>query len=51
MRLALLSRDERGFTLVELRPGDPVPEDALRGLLHQALALGARDRRATRRTA
>ncbi len=44
----VLTGDGRQVRVVELRPGDRVPEDALRGLLHQALALGAR---ATRRRA
>ncbi len=37
----VLEGDGRQVRHVELRPGDPVPEDAIRALLHQALAVGA----------
>jgi len=41
----VLTGDGRQVRVVELRPGDPVPEDAIRALLHQALAVGAARRR------
>jgi hypothetical protein len=41
----VLTGDGRQVRHVELRPGDPVPEDAIRALLHQALAVGEARRR------
>jgi hypothetical protein len=38
----LLAGEGRQVRYVELRPGDRVPEDAIRALVHQALALGPR---------
>ncbi len=41
----VLAGDGRQVRHVELRPGDAVPEDAIRALLHQALAVGEARRR------